>query len=257
MKLSNLVFLASIIATVGGAEDGEKKDHDHPDGDKMNLTHCDEYNVTDKVTCMSWCDEEGHFEIVKEHGDTIPFETEDGAVEGPLHTDRYDKFVCHCEHHDDMGDMMSPADNTTTATSRAGHDHDEKSCMEKYEFPTCESVGLADCGENATKTCDELCAETGLGVADEDNYCVHGEAEEGHHDHDHRFLSNDESHDDDDEHHAFTMCFCGGSKAGRGTMVCADKGWEDEDAHGDTSSSPALAGGFAVATLAAFAVATL
>lgn len=214
--LGLFLAFASHHCFVNGA--GEDADHDDHDGE-MEL--CSEFEVVDEVTCETWCGPTMTSEWVylTEHGD---FEEN--------HVDFLTAWECHCEP-------------STTAVARQATVEEEKHCLIPYEFPTCEAVGLADCGANATMTCGELCDSVGLGaggsttdmlarrqqrflghVTDE-HFCAH-------HEHgDERRILQDGDEDHHDEEEAVTLCFCNAdSETSSGaTVACSDADLEEHD----------------------------
>lgn len=117
-------------------------------------------------------------------------------------------------------------------------------------------MGLADCGENATKTCAELCFSVGLGLENgttttssterrfldhvsDQHFCAHHEGED---DHDRRSLAEDE-HDHEEE---VTICYCNADTeaAKSSTIACSDADLaEDHGSSGAAGASLLAAGG--------------
>uniref|UniRef100_A0A7S2EYB3 Uncharacterized protein n=1 Tax=Trieres chinensis TaxID=1514140 RepID=A0A7S2EYB3_TRICV len=233
------------------------------------MEHCDPAVVSDADTCAAFCGD-GHtaeYKVHAKHADT---------AEG-VHVDVHTGWGCYCEEAEARRRLEEKTGNEERRRRRfrrslagehddedGGHDDGDedghevvKSCFVKYEFPTCESVGLGECEEGAATTCEDYCKSVGIGANEESHLCVHhGEDEEGRNlagDHD-----GDEEHEGEEHHEEYTMCFCGAKKEGEGLLTCGDEGWEGEH-HSDDEpkmNSSGSAGGLAAAAAgAAFAVA--
>lgn len=211
MKCSTLLLNLAVFAVAASFVHGESDAHASHDGEGHSDPDCATFNVTDSATCTAFCGE----------GYTAQFEVKDAHKDsaGGLHVDVLTGMDCECE-------------------TTGGEETEEKHCAITYDFPTCESSGLGECGGNATSTCSELYTSLGLEGANTVCYHVEGEAHGTSSPDRVRFLAEEggaDSHDDEEK--AYTMCFCGAEMAGDGIVSCADAGWEDEHAHDSSDES--------------------
>lgn len=210
-----------------------------------DLPECSGWNVTSEADCDSYCGD-----VYNTTSNYKVFSAEEHTVDG-LDVRYLTRFDCVC------GDADDESNNSTA-------------CSIPYEFPTCESKGLGDCGMDhdhlrvlaeEEMTCEELCVSLGVGT-DEDNHVCHHvedihefEDMDAHDGHDHarrRQLSEDGDHEEE----SATMCFCKAAKAGKGLMVCGDEGWSFDDHEKESSSisrsvvSSGVVAGIALVSLA-------
>ena len=233
VALQVVLFLATSSTLLVSGEDH---------GDHLETFVCADLDVSGTSSCEEWCGPSlrPEWTALTGHGHFEEF-----------HLAYLTGWMCHCY-------PLEEEEDSTTAVARQAA-AEEKHCMDAIELTTCSSKGLADCGEDATMTCDELCISLGLGLgvdanatddgsnsttsdrflSDEvlmsmtdDHYCAHHEAEEGRR-HRHRFLH--EGHD----HAGVTLCYCNSlaeNDAGS-TVVCADASLAEEETEETVSGS--------------------